>query len=75
MQELKKEGWEKKDTYLVSTDTGTRIGRYGIRVPVSADMGTKVQKMQNATFWRIKPIVPGFVRIGFRFAQILGRFA
>ena len=28
-----------------------------------------------ATFWRIQPIVPGFVRIIIRFAQILGRSA
>ena len=33
------------------------------------------KKMQNATFWRIKPIVPGFVRIGIRFERIPGRSA
>ena len=35
----------------------------------------KVQKMQKATFWRIKPNVPGFFRIGFRFERIPGRSA
>ena len=32
-------------------------------------------KISLATFWRIQPIVPGFVRILIRFAQIPGRSA
>ena len=32
-------------------------------------------KVKNATFGRIKPIVPGFFRIGFRFERVPGRSA
>ena len=35
----------------------------------------KMCKVQNATFGRIKPNVPGFGRIGIRFNQIPGRSA
>ena len=33
----------------------------------------KCEKIQNAIFERIKPIIPGFVRIRFRFERIPGR--
>ena len=35
----------------------------------------KTPKVQNATFWRVKRIVPRFFRIGFRFEKIPGRLA
>ena len=35
----------------------------------------KVQKCRIATFWRIKPNVPGFVRIRIGFERISGRVA
>ena len=35
----------------------------------------KTQKLRNATFEGIKPIVPGFFRIGIRFERIPGRSA
>ena len=35
----------------------------------------KTQKFRNATFEGIKPIVPGFFRIGIRFERIPGRSA
>ena len=35
----------------------------------------KKVKTRNASFWRIKPIVPGFFRIGIRFERIPGRSA
>ena len=35
----------------------------------------QVPKMQISTFWRIKPIVSGFFRIGCRFERIPGRSA
>ena len=35
----------------------------------------KVLKIHHATFWRIQPVVPGFMRICLWFAQILGRSA
>ena len=39
------------------------------------DPGGKTPKVQNAIFWRVKPIAPRFFRIGFRFERISGRSA
>ena len=39
------------------------------------DIRTNANKTHNAIFCRLKPIVPGFVRIGIRFERILGRSA
>ena len=56
-----------------------RYDRYGNCSICSIDpidsIFEKVRKIQNATFEGIKPIVPGFFRIGFRFERILGRSA
>ena len=41
----------------------------------SQDDRLNSSKSGNATFWRIKAIVPGFVRIGIRFERIPGRSA
>ena len=51
------------------------------RNPIRKNSGTfgfissKVAFFCFATFWRVKPIVPRFFRIGFRFERILGRSA
>ena len=56
-----------------------RYDRYGNCSICSIDpidsIFEKVRKIQNATFEGIKPIVPGFFRIGFRFERIPGRSA
>ena len=51
------------------------------RIPIRKNPGTigltlsNVTKMENASFEGIKPNVPGFFRIGFRFERIPGRSA
>ena len=51
------------------------------RNPIRKNLGTiglispNVAKTKNTTFGRVKPIVPGFFRIGFRIERILGRSA
>ena len=62
---------------VVSSSSGrstTTLGRSIDRIEMNIE-SIESQKTQNVTFEGIKPIVPGFFRIGIRFERISGRSA
>ena len=72
---------ESRDVQLKSFKSGILIFKrvFSLRFFDSIDSidwrFEKIIKFQNATFWRITPIVPGFVQIGIRSGRIPGRSA